>query len=57
MRKYYISDSKIIYTEREKAQSVWPGCRFELIGTFRSRREADEYCFACGIDTCEGKRI
>lgn len=57
MRKYYISDSKIIYTEREKAQSVWPGCRFELIGTFRSRREADEYCFACGIDIYEGKRI
>ena len=40
MRNYYISNSNIIYTEREKTQSVWPGCQFELIGSFRSRREA-----------------
>lgn len=57
MRNYYISNSNIIYTEREKTQSVWPGCQFELIGSFRSRREADDYCFQHGVYTCEGKRI
>lgn len=57
MRNYYISNSNIIYTEREKTQSVWPGCQFKLIGSFRSRREADDYCFQHGVYTCEGKRI
>ena len=57
MRNYYISNSNIIYTEREKTQSVWPGCQFEQIGSFRSRREADDYCFRRGVYTCEGKRI
>lgn len=52
MRNYYIGPPNKIYTEREKAKSVWPGCRFELIGSFRNRREAYVYCFENDIYTC-----
>lgn len=43
MRKYYLCDAEIpsrIYTENEKYKSVWPGCRFGLIGEFASRAKA-----------------
>lgn len=44
MRKYYLCDAEIpsrIYTETEKHKSVWPGCRFGLIGEFATRKKAE----------------
>lgn len=43
MRKYYLCDAETpsrIYTENEKRKSVWPGCRFGLIGEFTTRQKA-----------------
>lgn len=42
-RTYYFCEANhSIYTEREKAKSDWPGFRFEKIGEYKSRREAEE---------------
>ena len=43
MRNYYLCETEIpsrIYTETEKRVSVWPGCRFGLIGEFSTRKKA-----------------
>lgn len=38
---YYCKNNQAIYTEKEKIKSVWDSCRFEKIGEFKSRREAE----------------
>lgn len=46
MRNYYYCEAMYaIYTEKEKALSKWPASRFELVGSFKSRREAEEYFY------------
>lgn len=43
MRRYYLCEAEVpsrIYTEHEKKISMWPGCRFGLIGEFSTRAKA-----------------
>lgn len=43
MRKYYYNNANSeVYTENEKLNSIWPGSRFELIGEFKNRSEAEQ---------------
>lgn len=42
MRNYYYCEANCtIYTEREKNKSCFPGCRFEIIGEFKKRVQAE----------------
>ncbi len=59
MRKYYYNEAmNAVYTEKEKAVSKWPASRFELIGSFKNRREAEDFFFEkYNIMTANVKRI
>lgn len=42
MRNYYYCEAnRVIYTENEKLNSNFPSGRFELIGKYRNRAEAE----------------
>ena len=42
MRNYYYCEANsMVYTEKEKINSVWPAGRFMLIGAFKSRSDAE----------------
>lgn len=41
MRYYYCEANSTVYTEREKIKSTFPGHRFELIGEFKNRVQAE----------------
>lgn len=58
MRNYYYCEANmIVYTETEKLNSVLPGCRFELIGSYRSRKGAEAaYADKYGFYPINGKR-
>lgn len=43
MKNYYYCDAMIsVYTEKEKENSRFPQSRFELIGQFKNRRQAED---------------
>lgn len=58
MRNYYYCEANmIVYTETEKRNSDFPGCRFALIGNFHKRSDAEAaYADKYGFYPINGKR-
>ena len=45
MRNYYYNNANFaVYTEIEKSKSRFPKHRFELIGQFKNRTDAESHC-------------
>lgn len=54
MRNYYHCEAtNAIYTETEKINSVWPANRFSLVGSFCSRKEAENAYDNCHAYECQ----